>query len=123
MGPTSARAHALQKLQRETQSTPLGPRATTSFTIVHFISSAVLFTFYFMHIKGKLQGAQQWVLVEPSLIHFSDECGQAGTAHRQSTQKNLPAHTYSGAKERRGSHWVAFLLLSLFKQLNEVTYI
>lgn len=112
----SARAHALQKLQRETQSTPLGPRATTNFTIVHFVSSAVLFTLYFRHMKGKVQGAQQWVLVESSLIHFSDEYGQADTAHRQSTQKNLPTHIHPGAKERRGSHWVAFLLLSLFKQ-------
>lgn len=54
-------------------------RHLTNCSIYEFC--CVFFTLCFRHMKGELQGARWYVPVEPSQMYFSDECGQAGTAH------------------------------------------
>lgn len=68
-------APVLQKLQRETQHTPVSRRAAITSTGVHYISAAVGFRL----MKGKLQGAWRCVLVEPLLMHFLINVDRAST--------------------------------------------
>ena len=79
-------AHVLQKLQRETQHTPVSPRAAITSTVVHYTSAAVGFRLTFQTHERKTTGSMAMCPSGAIADAFPDECewGQhTGSQHRR----------------------------------------
>lgn len=79
-------APVLQKLQRETQHTPVSPRAAITSTVVHYISAAVGFRLTFQTHERTTTGSMAMCPSGANADAFPDECGQGqhmGSQHRR----------------------------------------